>query len=210
MEGGAVVSAFVRSARRVWSSEKLGMIGLATAMPLLSAGVVFLPRARLLVQEHQLERAEQQHQALLEYQDWASSKGPLGCDEYALLLERMRGLLPESVDQVSLMAACKQVGDALGFELQSVELGDPQDVGIAPLNYPLGAAPVVVHARGDVASTARFIEGLRSTVFPFELTGVSLRRSTPNASIFNVELRLGLYVTLPNGEDFDSTLSAEE
>jgi hypothetical protein len=186
------------------------MIGLATAIPLLSAGVVFLPRARLLMQERQLERAEQQHQTLVEYQGWATRKGPLGRDEYDLLLERLRALLPEAVDQVSLMATCKQIGDALGFELQTVELGDPQDVGIAPLSHPLGEAPVVIHARGDASATAHFVEGLRAAGFPFELTGVSLRRSSPNASTFNVELRLGLYVALPTYEEFDPTLLPEE
>ena len=204
------MSAFVRSARRVWSSEKLGMIGLATALPLLSVGVVSMPRARLLMQERQLERAERQHRALLEHQEWAAHKGPLGSDAYELLTDRLHALLPEAVDQVSLMAACKQVGDALGFELQTVELGDPQDVGIAPLNHPLGEAPVVIHARGDASSTARFVEGLRAAGFPFELTGVSLRRSKPDASSFNVELRLGLYVTLPTYEEFDPTLLPEE
>ena len=200
------MSAFVRSARRVWSSEKLGMIGVATAIPLLSAGVVFLPRARLLMQEHQLERAEQQHQALVEYQSWANRKGPLGRDEYHQLLERLRALVPEAIDQVSLMAACKQIGDGLGFELQTVELGEPQDVGIAPLTHPLGEAPVVIHARGDALATARFVEGLHAADFPFELTGVSLRRTSSHASTFNVELRLGLYVALPTYEEFDPSL----
>lgn len=201
---------FVRSARRVWSSEKLGLIGLATAIPLLSVGVVSLPRAKLLLQERQLERAERQHRRLLEQQDWADHKGPLGYREYELLLERMHDLLPENVDQVSLMAASGKVADALGFELQSVELGDPQDVGIAPLNHPLGEAPVIIHARGDASQTARFVEGLRAAGFPFELTGMSLRRSNPNVSTFNVELRLGLYVTLPTFEEFDPTLLPKE
>lgn len=204
------MSAFVRSARRVWSSERLGMIGLATAIPLLSAGVVSLPRARLLMQERQLERAELQHQSLVEYQEWAAGKGPLGREEYDLLLENLHALLPETVDQVSLMAVCKQVADSLGLELQSVELGDPQDVGIAPLQYPLGEAPVVINARGDASATARFVKGLRAAGFPFELTGVSLRRTSPNASTFTVELRLGLYVALAAYEESDPTLLPEE
>jgi hypothetical protein len=202
--------AFVRSARRVWSSEKLGLLGLAATLPLLGAGVVSVPRARILFQEHALQQAEQQHLRLLEERRWLEHHGPLGEREFDLLLEKLQALLPDEVDQVALLAAAERVAAQLGFDLHSVELGKPEDVGLEPLSRPIGEAPVVIHGRGDAAATVAFLDGLRACGFPFELTGVSLRRPNPNHTAFSVELRLGLYAALPETEFFDPTLLGSE
>lgn len=195
----------LRSTRRFWSPEKLGLLGLAVGLPMAAAGVVSAPRMRLEIQERMLEKAAAQHDRLLELRSWSQSAGPLTPEHYDRLTEELRGLVPGEVDQVELLAHASQVAQAVDFDLSSVDLGEPEDVGIVPLDQPLGESEVWINGVGTRASAIDFLEGLRTFGHPFELRALTLHRASPRDSQFSVELRLGLFTHLPVVEEFDES-----
>ena len=160
---------------------------------------------QLELQERMLEKAEAQREQLLELRNWSESAGQLSPEHYDRLTEELRKLIPGEVDQVELLAHATQVARVVDFDLGSVELGDPQDVGIAPLDQPLGEAEVWISGIGTRASAFDFLQALRTFGHPFELRGLTLHRASPLESAFSIELKLGLFTHLPAVEEVDES-----
>lgn len=200
----------VRSARRAWSSEKVGLLGLAIGLPLACVGVVSAPRMQLALQNRALERAEELHVQLESLRAWSSTAGNLLPSHYEQLTKELRVLVPSEVDQVDLFADVARAANGVGFELQSVELADPEDVGIDRLDEPVGEVEATVQGTGTRTSAMRLIDALRVLGHPFELTSLSLHRARPQDDQFSIELRLGLFTFLPFVEEIDTTLLPAE
>ena len=164
------------------------MLGGVTARPVLDLTDAREARAGALEREARWRAARAEHDELA-----AARLGP----RLVEALEELRACVPTTVGPLEAHSLLRVLAKDAGFELTSLNVGEPSDVGLAGATDRIEAIEVRLGGTCTPAGPRRFVDGVPSLGQPCSVRELGLQRDSARDRRFDARLCLLLYVSRP-------------